>query len=119
MTPTSSQAETICALNDEFRRAGPLHGYLKFEGLWLITAGVQAKGPSFAQRALIGSVWFNDFTADNDPHGEHDFGSFHIQGERVFWKIDYLQRGTQFAAEEPSDNASTCRIITVMLAEEY
>jgi len=52
-------------------------------------------------------------------YGEHDFGSFEINGERVFWKIDYLQRGTQFGAEDPSDNGGTCRMITIMRAGEY
>ena len=32
---------------------------------------------------------FSNFTEDNDPHGEHDFGSFTIAGNKVFWKIDY------------------------------
>jgi hypothetical protein len=26
---------------------------------------------------------------DNDPHGEHDFGAFEHEGQRIFWKIDY------------------------------
>lgn len=52
-------------------------------------------------------------------YGEHDFGSFEFNGERVFWKIDYRQRGTQFGAEDPSDSGGTCRMITIMLAEEY
>ena len=85
----------------------------------LLTSGVQANGPAFTWEALITTQTFDAFTADNDPHGEHDFGSFKIAGERVFWKIDYLQRGTQFGAEDPADNAATCRMITIMLAEEY
>ena len=32
---------------------------------------------------------YNDFTEDNDPHGEHDFGSFEHNGKKIFWKIDY------------------------------
>jgi hypothetical protein len=26
---------------------------------------------------------------NNDPYGEHDFGSFELAGEKFFWKIDY------------------------------
>ncbi len=43
-------------------------------------------------------VTFDDFTPDNDPHGERDFGAFDHGGKRIFWKIDYyapyLERGT-------------------------
>jgi hypothetical protein len=28
----------------------------------------------------------------NDPCGEHDFGAVHIEGETVFWKIDWYER---------------------------
>jgi Protein of unknown function (DUF3768) len=27
---------------------------------------------------------YNVFTEDNDPHGEHDFGSFQHKGETIF-----------------------------------
>ena len=29
---------------------------------------------------------FDAFSADNDPHGEHDFGSFELAGDKFFWK---------------------------------
>ena len=35
---------------------------------------------------------FSEFTPDNDPHGEHDFGSFTLVGREFFWKIDYHDR---------------------------
>jgi len=31
---------------------------------------------------------FDSFTEDNDPHGEHDFGAFEHEAQRIFWKID-------------------------------
>ena len=118
MTPTTRTA-TIRTLNDEFRRAGPALGRNKFDGLWLFSHGVQAQGICFLWRALTDVQRFDAFNANNDPHGEHDFGAFELDGQEVFWKIDYLERGTAFGAANPADNASTCRIITVMLAEEY
>jgi hypothetical protein len=27
---------------------------------------------------------YSDFTPDNDPHGEHDFGSFEVAGQTFF-----------------------------------
>ena len=119
MSPSLFPAIMIRELNDEFRRLGPLMGRIKFDGLWLVTGGVQAEGPCFTWEAISTVQRFSGFDADNDPHGEHDFGSFELSGERVFWKIDYLERGTQLAAENPCDNATTFRVITIMLAEEW
>ena len=31
---------------------------------------------------------FDDFTEENDPHGEHDFGKFSFLNVELFWKID-------------------------------
>ena len=38
---------------------------------------------------------FSNFTKDNDPHREHDFGDFPIKGEAYFWKIDYYGLGIE------------------------
>jgi hypothetical protein len=116
MTPTFSHG--IPALNDEFRQTGPLFGRTKFDGLWLVSCGVQAEGPQFTWRALAATQVFDGFDQHNDPRGEHDFGAFEIDGRRVFWQIDYLQRGTPFPATDPSDNAATCRVIIITLVEE-
>jgi hypothetical protein len=119
MTPTISRVEKIRDLNDEFRHLGPLMGRAKFDGLWLVTGGVQAEGPVFTWAAILAVQNFSDFSADSHPHGEHDFGSFELHGRRVFWTFDYLERGTQFGAEDPSNNATTFRVITIMLDEEW
>lgn len=55
----------------------------------------------------------------NDPHGEHDFGSFDVDGERLFWKIDYYDPSLSGGSEDPADEAATRRVITIMLALEY
>ena len=62
---------------------------------------------------------FDDFTEDNDPHGEHDFGAFDYQGQKIFWKFDYYDLNKQFYSEDPADPAQTCRVLTIMLASEY
>lgn len=62
---------------------------------------------------------FSNFTADNDPYGEHDFGSFSIAGERLFWKFDYYDSDMQMASLDPSDDTITVRVLTIMLADEY
>ena len=60
-----------------------------------------------------------DFTEDNDPHKEHDFGAFEHEEQRFFWKIDYYDRDMIFGSEDPADPKATTRVLTIMLAEEY
>ena len=46
---------------------------------------------------------FSNFTKDNDPHGEHDFGSFEVEGETYFFKIDYYALDMEGGSEDPAD----------------
>lgn len=60
---------------------------------------------------------FDLFDSNNDPYGEHDFGSFEHHGEKIFWKIDYYDQEFKYWSD-PLDG-KTRRVLTVMLAEEY
>ncbi len=62
---------------------------------------------------------FDNFTQDNDPYGEHDFGSFEYQAQTIFWKIDYYALDMQHGSEDPANAAITKRVLTILLAEEY
>jgi hypothetical protein len=104
--------ERIRALNDRFRQSGS-------GGRVMITAGVAALGESAVQEALAAVRAFAAFGPDNDPHGEHDFGSFEVGGRRLFWKIDYYDAALAAGSPDPSDPAVTTRVLTVMLVEEY
>jgi hypothetical protein len=108
-----SRAKRIADLNDKFRKN------LVTGGRTYMTAGVNAKGPEFVSKSLAKVIAFDDFNADNDPHGEHDFGSFELEGEKLFWKIDYFDLAAEFGSEDPTDPKKTLRVLTVMLAEEY
>ena len=48
------------------------------------TAGVEALGPALVARVREEVRAFAAFTEDNDPHGEHDFGSLEVDGRRLF-----------------------------------
>ena len=69
--------------------------------------------------ALQKAATFDEFNEDNDPYGEHDFGSFDLCGRKFFWKIEYYDRTMEYGSEDPSDPAKTTRVMTVMLASEY
>jgi hypothetical protein len=113
MTSTTvSTAERIRALNDAFRRTF-------VGGMVMMTAGVEAL-PLEQCRGLLAKVRaFDAFSDDNDPHGEHDFGSIDEGGVRHFWKIDYYDRATEMGSPDPTDPAVTTRVLTIMRADEY
>jgi hypothetical protein len=105
-------AAKIRELNDRFRTT--MTG-----GRVILTAGVDAL-PSDVKALVIRRVaTFTAFTADNDPHGEHDFGSFELAGRKFFFKIDCYDANMEFGSEDPADPAKTTRVLTIMLAEEY
>lgn len=103
----------IRELNDEFRASPQRHGRL------VVTAGVNELGAAFLEKAICRVCTFDEFTEDNDPHGEHDFGSFVLEGETLFWKIDYYDKRMEYGSEDPADPDKTTRVLTIMLAEEY
>ena len=57
--------------------------------------------------------------AHNDPHGEHDFGSFEIAGQKFFWKLDYFDAEMKYGSEDPADPSKTTRVLTITFASEY
>ena len=87
----------IRALNDAFRQS--------FEGGHVALSAAVADLPAAAIAEIIKAVRaFDRFDADNDPHGEHDFGSLDVDGERVSWKIDDYDRSLRWhspAANNP------------------
>jgi hypothetical protein len=109
---STAKTARIRELNDAFRRtfAG---------GKVMMTAGVNALPDMVKAEALKRAATFDDFNEDNDPHGEHDFGSFELCGRRFFWKIDYFDRAMEYGSDDPSDPEKTTRVMTVMLASEY
>jgi hypothetical protein len=104
--------ERIRELNDRLRQNLPI-------GLAVMTPGVAALGQEAVNRIVRTIAVFDDFCHANDPHEEHDFGSFEVDGHTIFFKIDYFDKTLTHHSSDPSDPAVTERVITVMLAEEY
>jgi|SRR6266849_4581898 len=104
--------DRIRELNDAFRTT--LRG-----GRVVMTSGVAELPDCVKSEALMQVASFSDFAPENDPHGEHDFGSFIVAGRKFFWKIDYYDERWEFGSEDPSDPKNTTRVLIIMLAEEY
>jgi hypothetical protein len=84
-----------------------------------LTRAVADLPAEVVSRAVTIVQTFNDFTEDNDPHGEHDFFRFEVAGETFFWKCDYYDKDLQFGSNDPSDLEKTTRVATLMLASDY
>jgi len=108
----NTKTARIRALNDELRQH--LLG-----GLAVMTPGVAALGQVAADRIVKTIAVFDDFCHANDPHQEHDFGSFEADGHMIMFKIDYYDKTLTHHSPDPSDPSITERVITIMLAEEY
>lgn len=103
----------IAYLNDLCRRAMGIAGRLvQTQGICALSVQDQS---AIREKVEI----FDDFTPDNDPHEERDFGAFAQNGERIFWKIDYYDTALNRGSEDPADPAKTVRVLTIMLASEY
>ena len=85
----------------------------------IISLGVAQLGDLGVHAILRRVQLYDDFTADTDPYGEHDFGSFRCAGETIFWKWDYYDVDMGIHSPDPSDTTVTTRVLTIMLADEY
>ena len=115
-TPEANQTDRIRALNDELREnlsRGHSHRHA------MMSAGIAALGAEAVARIVKAIEVYNDFCHANDPHEEHDFGSFEADGHTIFFKIDYYDKTLTCYSPDAADRSVTERMITIMLAEEY
>lgn len=104
---------TIAELNDRFRTGDMILG------LFMKTVGVQAL-PVDKQNQLLELVQnFDQFTPDNDPYGEHDFGKVTLDGDEFFWKIDYYDPTMTRHSDDPTSPNVTRRVLLLMCTDEY
>jgi len=105
----AAYAHKIQMLNDQLRREMP-HGSV------MITRAVAQLGNDKLHEIAAAIQAFEQFGPDNDPWGEHDFGQVEIDGEMIFWKIDAYDLNLEFASPDPTEEAVTRRILTIMTA---
>ena len=109
---TPDRTRKIALLNDSFRTSC-------IGGLIVLTRSVAGMDEMVRRRIMLEVTSFTDFNEDNDAHGEHDFGSFTLNQQKYFWKIDCYDKTMEMGSEDPANPHITKRVLTVMKAEEY
>lgn len=84
----------IRTLNDAFRTTFT-------GGRVIVTVGVNGLSKELLIHVIGNVRAFNVFMADNDLHGEHDFESFEVGGDKFLWKIDYNDTSPEFGSPDP------------------
>ncbi|MDB5528119.1 MAG: hypothetical protein JWR51_1222 [Devosia sp.] len=85
----------------------------------MLTPGVANLTDGQRDQILTAVADFSDFSERNDPYGEHDCAIVDIDGLQVLWKIDYYDLSRLAHSPNPADPDVTCRVLTIMLADEY
>jgi hypothetical protein len=109
---TASRVEAIAALNDKFRTTF-------LGGKVLLTNSVAALCDIRKTKVLTAIQAYKSFTDANNPHGERDFVTVEVDGERYFGKIDYYAPDMEHGSDDPADPAKTVRVLTIMHASDY
>ena len=105
----------VRALNDALRR----NLFTPTQNKVYYTAGVSALKDDDRFALLSEVQCFEDFNESNDPYGEHDFGAVKFHGEKYLFKIDYYDNNLEYHSPDKSDPKQTCRVLTIMRADEY
>jgi hypothetical protein len=108
----TERSERVRALNDQLRTTGR-------GGEIVVSRRLLAYGSGTVARVFVAVQRFADFTADNDPYGEHDFALLRPACLQVLFKIDYYNLTLSGHSPDPTDPQITRRVLTIMLAEEY
>lgn len=111
---SDERTKRIAELNDQLRTTfSPAAGRIAF------THGINSLDTE-DRAQIFGLVkTFNDFTEENDPYGEHDFGKVECNEHTAFFKFDYYDKSLRRGSPDPSDPNVTERVMTILLASEY
>lgn len=108
----AQRRQVIRGLNDRLRRFG-------LGGEIYLSAGIAARSDQ-EQYAILQLIReFEDFSPNNDPHGEHDMVFVEYRGTRIIAKIDYYDKEKKFGSEDPANPNITTRVMTIMESSEY
>ena len=82
-------------------------------GKVMMTAGIAALEPDVQAHVIAAVRTFDAFTEDNDPWAEHDFGAVEIDGQRVFFKVEYYDKSLRAQSPDATDPTVTTRVLTI------
>ena len=106
------KAAKVRALNDAFRQTFT-------GGRVMATQGIDALGGEAKAKVIAAVQSFTNFHKANDPHHEHDFGSFAVDHGFYCWKIDYYDLAMSQHSLDPTNAEATIRVLTIMCVDEY
>ena len=123
--PSDAQAAQDAAIiakqNDRFRSTWGAD--FSVNGMIVMTQSVAAMPMSTQAQIITAVMKFDEFDADNDPYGDHGFGSFKVTNKgaeiTLFWKIDLYDNALESGSSDPTNLAATRRVLTIMQAHEY
>jgi hypothetical protein len=114
-------AAVIAEQNDRFRTTWGAD--FTVPGQIVLTRGVADLSPAAKAIIMQRVQTFSEFTEDNDPYGDHTFGSFEFEVAEskyhIFWKIDLYDTAYNMGSDTPEDVSVTRRVLTVLHASEY
>ena len=112
----------IASVNDAFRAGlGRADFGVAVPGKLVMPSGISGLPPNILNEIWMKVRSFKTFNEDNDPYGEHDFGSFdHPEAGTINWKIDYFEdENCEYGSEYPDDPKRSYRVMTIMRANEW
>ncbi|RKU21049.1 hypothetical protein C6499_22785 [Candidatus Poribacteria bacterium] len=109
-------AKSIQLRNDLFRKA--VFMVPRPDGRAFMTSTVENLAAETKAVLFDKIIAFDNFTQDNDPYGEHDFGCIELDGiPKIYWQINYYEDASMKA--RAADPLNAYRVLVVMFAEEY
>jgi hypothetical protein len=117
--PNPGQASTAAKHTDKIRDLNDALRTTLVGGEITLTVGVAMLDSDVIREITVALQTYDDFTDDNDPYGEHDFGTMTVKGHEVIFKIDYYDTALKFHSPNAADPEVTIRVLTIMLADEY
>ena len=114
-------ARKVADLNDQLRKDMFTGNMLKKENLKnkiVLTPGIAGLNLKDKEKIFFSVKYYGNFTKNNNPWGEKNFGSFNFKKETFNWKIDYYDNDMKYHSPDKSDPDKTVRVLTIMKAEE-
>ena len=112
----------VADLNDQLRKDMFTGNMLKKHNLKnkiVLTPGIAGLNLIDKEKVFFSVKYYGNFTKNNNPWGEKDFGSFNFKKETFNWKIDYYDNDMKYHSPDKSDPNKTVRVLTIMKSEEY